>query len=350
MTEPSLASLPHGELLAVLRRRAAVRRDTGAIPEGLVEELDRFAVDVLRRAAVPPSGDPLVLASLEVLRSTSEAVRSESNSGELLDRYVAAVEETLNALTNRLASLEGLVFRAERTLERVERLEEAEAQRDFRPWYPSGAFEAHFRGEHEQVLAGARTVAAWLEGCAPVLDLGCGRGEHLAALGERNIEARGIDLHAGNVAHVQSLGLAAEHGDGVQYLRGLPDAALGGLTLFQVIEHLSPQQQLDVVELAAQKIRSGGRCVIESVNPLSLYVYTHALYLDPTHTRPVHPYYLEFLLLQAGFAKVTIEWRSPVPEIDRVDRDALPENVRPAFDRIMQFLEAPQDYVLVATR
>ena len=86
--------------------------------------------------------------------------------------------------------------------------------------------------------------------------------------------------------------------------------------MIQVIEHLPPQLAVDVVPLAAAKVRPGGRVVVETVNPQSLYVYAHAFYLDPTHARPVHPAFLHFLFQQAGFAEVTIDWRSPPPDDD----------------------------------
>ena len=46
--------------------------------------------------------------------------------------------------------------------------------------------------------------------------------------------------------------------------------------MIQVIEHLSPQHVIDVVRLAAEKVRPGGRVVVETVNPTSLYTYAHA--------------------------------------------------------------------------
>ena len=71
------------------------------------------------------------------------------------------------------------------------------------------------------------------------------------------------------------------------------------------------QQLVDLVALAARKVRPGGRVIMETVNPQSLYVFARSFYLDPTHVRPVHPGYLEFLFREAGFAEVEIDWRNP---------------------------------------
>ena len=73
--------------------------------------------------------------------------------------------------------------------------------------------------------------------------------------------------------------------------------------MIQVIEHLTAQDAMDLVALAARKVRPGGKVIIETVNPQSLYVFARSFYLDPTHVRPVHPAYLEFLFREAGFAE-----------------------------------------------
>ena len=65
-------------------------------------------------------------------------------------------------------------------------------------------------------------------------------------------------------------------------------------------------------------MRPGGKVVIETVNPQSLYVFARSFYLDPTHVRPVHPAYLEFLFREAGFAEVEIDWRNPPPDTDQL--------------------------------
>ena len=101
-------------------------------------------------------------------------------------------------------------------------------------------------------------------------------------------------------------------------------------------------------------MRPGGLVFVETVNPQSLYVFAHALFLDPTHVRPAHPAYLAFLFREAGFISVDIEWRSPPPAEDVLETitgdtpgaPVLNENVR----RLNELLFAPQDYLIVATR
>ena len=134
----------------------------------------------------------------------------------------------------------------------------------------------------------------------------------------------------------------------------LDEASLGGLVMIQVIEHLSPQHVIDVVGLAAEKVRPGGRVVIETVNPMSLYTYAHAFWVDPDHVRPVHPNYLGFLFAEAGFATIEIVDRSPVPADESLEPmpgdDELSKRLNANFDRINRLLFGPQDYAIVATR
>ena len=85
--------------------------------------------------------------------------------------------------------------------------------------------------------------------------------------------------------------------------------------MIQVIEHLTPQHVVDFVRIAADKVRPGGRVMVETVNPESLYIYAHALWVDPDHVRPVHPGYLEFLFGKAGF---TVE-EVPIRFADRTE-------------------------------
>ena len=76
-------------------------------------------------------------------------------------------------------------------------------------------------------------------GAAPVLDLGCGRGEFLEMLRERGIPGYGIDRDPLAVAGARSRGLDVREGDLLSGLRAWPDGSLGAIVAFQVIEHLS---------------------------------------------------------------------------------------------------------------
>jgi SAM-dependent methyltransferase len=224
----------------------------------------------------------------------------------------------------------------------------------FQPWYSSERFEEAFRGSREEMQKRYCDLAERLVGFDPVLDVGCGRGEFLELLVGSGVDAQGVDIDGELVKSAADRGLSVEEEDALRYLRSLDDKALGGMSLIQVIEHFSAQEVVDFVALAADKVRPGGKVFVETVNPQSLYVFAHALFLDPTHMRPVHPAYLAFLFREAGFAAVDIEWRSPPPSDDVLEQapgegpiaTVHNENVR----RLNELLFAPQDYLIVAAR
>jgi 2-polyprenyl-3-methyl-5-hydroxy-6-metoxy-1,4-benzoquinol methylase len=269
----------------------------------------------------------------------------------LADAYDTRVIQQLDDLQTQLAEEQG---RLQQLLVRVTEVAARVPGAGLDAWYEADAFNAHFRGPHDDIVDRYRDLAARFVGCDPVLDIGFGRGEFLELLRELGVEARGIETEPRLVEWAQSRGLKADVGRAVEYLSRLDADSLGGLVMIQVIEHLSPQHVIDVVRLAAEVVRPGGRVVVETVNPMSLYTYAHAFWVDPDHVRPVHPNYLGFLFAEAGFATVERVDRSPVPADETLELmpgdDELSKRLNANFERINALLFGPQDYAIVATR
>ena len=125
--------------------------------------------------------------------------------------------------------------------------------------------------------------------------------------------------------------------------------------MIQVIEHLSPQHVIDFVALAAEKLRPGGKVVLETVNPASLYTYARAFWVDPDHVRPVHPNFLEFLFREAEFAEArdrvpVAGGRSRGARAAARRRSADAASLNENFERIGALLFGAQDYAVIATR
>jgi len=413
-------------LVEQLRARVQERRQAGAYPAGLEQDLEAH----FRRIAahrVVPNVDAVrqAMERLDVKMGFGlDRIRFDSNlpGGDRLHRAMGRVQARQTAgvlqqvqefadgvrdvLTAMVASLEDpnghvhadLVGQIDAVLERVtsyergpadsaaavgdlrrrvEELEAAEQRRRFRPWFRNDRFEEEFRGSRREILERYRDLAALFAGCAPVLDIGCGRGEFLELLAEQGMAASGVEVDPELVEEANRRGLQVELTDGLAALAAVPDGSLGGIALMQVVEHLTAQDVVDLAALARDKVRPGGRVVCETVNPQSLYVYAHSFYLDPTHSQPVHPAYLSFLFREAGFAEVAIDWRSPPPANDVLEpaggegaggegaggegadgEGAGAEGAaRDAADltgtnvaRLNRILFAPQDYAIVATR
>jgi SAM-dependent methyltransferase len=169
---------------------------------------------------------------------------------------------------------------------------------------------------------------------APVLDIGCGRGEFLGLLRDTGVDARGIDDDADMVDFARGEGLAVEQRDAVSYLESVGDGTLGGIFMAHIVEHLPVPILLRTLELCAQKLRAGGLLIAETINPLSPLALRN-YFADLTHTQPLVPETFVLLARRAGFASVDTRFLDPPPRPDGVS------------DAVAEILFAPLDYALV---
>jgi SAM-dependent methyltransferase len=185
-------------------------------------------------------------------------------------------------------------------------------------------FEDQFRGSPDEIRRRLADYVPLFAGCRDVLDVGCGRGELLDLFRARGIDARGVDSNAAMVEACRSRGLQADQGDALGYLRSRPDGSLGGLIAIQVVEHLDPGYLLRFVETAFHKLRPGAPLVFETINAACWVAFFESYIRDITHRWPLHPDTLRYLVQASGFSSVEIQFRSPVPYSDKLERVALP--------------------------
>jgi len=191
-------------------------------------------------------------------------------------------------------------------------------------------FAENFRGPEEAIRDRQRHYVLRFAGAAPVLDLGCGRGEFLEAARDAGLAATGIDQSEECVALCRAKGLHTEKADLFVYLDALADQSLGGIYCAQVVEHIDPYRLPDLIASMAKKMRSGALAVIETPNPECLAIFATHFYIDPTHTRPVPPRLLGFYMEEAGFGRLEVERLSPA--VDSIPALAeLPKAVREEF-------------------
>lgn len=213
------------------------------------------------------------------------------------------------------------------------------------------SFEDRFRGTREDIKqrveiylpvvheAGAGTAEA------PILDIGCGRGDWLELLKENGHAARGVDLNRVVVAQCSERGLDVIEGDAVEYLRSLTAGSLGAVTGMHVIEHVPFRRLVVLLDEVFRALRSGGVAIFETPNPENLIVGACNFYYDPTHERPLPPEPLRFIAEARGFERVEILRLHPFPE-----RFLLTEGAPAVRDRINDVLYGAQDYAVVAYR
>jgi SAM-dependent methyltransferase len=308
-------------------------REAGGGPKGLVKRVLR---KFMRWYVEPLAADQRVFndSVLKLLDALSERADAGTAARERAERIVRELEERLARLERR-GEHAGSGVAAPIT---VAAQPAAAAVPDY------FAFESRMRGSVESIRERQRRYVDDFRSAAPVLDVGCGRGELLALLREAGVEARGIDADADMVAYARGEGLDVEQADLVQYLEGLEDRSLGGIFMGQVVEHLPAATLVHALRLAAVKLRPGGLLVAETINPLSPIALRN-YFADLTHAQPLVPETLELLARQAGFAQSEIRFlNEPAERLTEPDDPVIAANVR----RLNELLFAPLDYALVA--
>jgi O-antigen chain-terminating methyltransferase len=308
-------------------------RDAGAGPKGIVK---RFLRKLMRWYVEPLAADQRVFndSVLKLIDALSEQADASARAREEAERLLRELEERLARLERR--GVAGATAPASAVT--VAAQPAAAALPDY------FAFESRMRGSVDAIRERQRRYVEDFRDAAPVLDIGCGRGEFLSLLRDAGIEARGIDADADMVAYARGEGLDVTQADIVQHLEAAEDRSLGGIFMAQVVEHLPPAVLVRSLQLAAAKLRPGGLLVAETINPLSPLALRH-YFADLTHAQPLVPETLELLARQAGFASTETRFlNEPAERLVEPDDPLIAANVR----RLNEVLFAALDYALLA--
>jgi SAM-dependent methyltransferase len=211
------------------------------------------------------------------------------------------------------------------------------------------SFEDQFRGTREDIKTRCRVYLPLLKEAGlgtderPILDLGCGRGEWLEVLQEEGLQARGLDLNAVLVEECRERGFEVIEGDLIPYLRTLPDASVGMVTGFHIIEHLPFDILIALLDETVRVLQPGGLAIFETPNPQNVLVGSCNFYFDPTHRHPLPSQMMQFLAEARGLCNVEILYLHP-SEIS-----LLPETTEVA-KRFNEYFYGPMDYAIVGRR
>ena len=351
-----------------------------------VDEALRMGGESLRRTAELEQQ----VASMQRVALEAELVQAEAHAAsvnlELLKGEVRSVIQTLEDLGMAIAPAAGLAGAGERLSELRERVNGLDRRlRSLQAQAvapapavaapvagapvagapvqaaPSSAlfdyvgFERRFRGDPETVAAAlAERYLDLLVANPPVVDIGCGRAELVEMLTRRGVEAIGVDTDPSMVAEARDRGLDVRQVDGSSFLRGREPGSLGAIIATHLVEHLEFADLVELLELAATRLRPGGLFIAETPNPTSLVVLGNSYILDPTHLRPLHPSLLTFLCEGAGFRDVRLRFHAPatdyqLPMIDDPDAPPWAKRVNDAFAKLNVVLFGSQEYALIAT-
>jgi O-antigen chain-terminating methyltransferase len=357
MTDEEIESASAERLAEEIRRGV---REVLPLREGEPDEYVPAlrAWDEAERHAVPavPPGASLPRVKKWMLRALRLITRSQGS-------FNMKVLEGTRALDRSLAELRREFDDAERRLSRTTELLQARMQTYETP-APSGApaaglaapgnavslsdglyvrFEEEFRGSEEAIRERQGGYAGFFRDApGPVLDCGCGRGEFVEILAAAGIPATGIDANRVAVTLGRKRGVAIEAGDAFERLRSLR-GVLGGVCALQLVEHLTPASVSAFLGLAFGALAPGGRLLLETINPDSLYAM-RAYRLDPTHVWPVPARTLSLLVREAGFREREVRFVSPVPAAEALSETG--ENER----KLNRWIFGFQDYAIFAER
>jgi SAM-dependent methyltransferase len=204
------------------------------------------------------------------------------------------------------------------------------------------------RGSESEVRADVAHYVNLARGQQPVLDVGCGRGEFLAACRETSISARGVDTNERSVADLKARGFDVALAAIPECFGTYGDGSLGSILAMHVVEHLPVEALFALFREAARVLRKGGLLMIETPNAESIAISASDFWRDPTHLAPRHVAALTVLAREHGFE---IAEARAVHELGEGLRIPIREEDPPELQRVIHAINerffAPADLRLV---
>jgi 2-polyprenyl-3-methyl-5-hydroxy-6-metoxy-1,4-benzoquinol methylase len=151
-----------------------------------------------------------------------------------------------------------------------------------------------------------------VEKSAAILDLGCGHGTlvyYAHLLGFRN--TFGVDSSSQQVSLAKKLGIPnVTLGDLMTTLRGITPGSLDVVVAFDVIEHFTKDELIDLVDAVYLVLKPHGRWIIHTPNGCSPF-FGAVRYGDFSHEQAFTPASIEQLLKASGYKRVECEECGP---------------------------------------
>ncbi len=149
------------------------------------------------------------------------------------------------------------------------------------------------------------------------VDLGCGRGEFLKLAKSLGYKTLGVDSSITATQASTPYCERVRHTDSIRALEELEANSVSFISLLHVIEHNPPQHTCQVFKEASRVLVPGGVILVETPSLFSLWGSSRQFFLDPTHTKPIHPEYIRFVAENYGFGNIKLIELEEVSESSR---------------------------------
>lgn len=181
---------------------------------------------------------------------------------------------------------------------------------------PEYDYALHFREFHDGTLEHAEKERDWIisylspylpiDKNIDVLDIGCGMGFAMLAFKKLGYRAVfGIDIDRSQIEACRALNLDVEKiTDLLVYLKKNP-SRFGLITLFDVLEHIPPQDQIETLRCINGALVPEGRLIIKVPNASSI-VAARWQFIDFTHYTSYTEYSIRYAIRSAGFPEVHV--------------------------------------------
>jgi SAM-dependent methyltransferase len=227
------------------------------------------------------------------------------------------------------------------------------------PVMSAPGYEAYALGRRDHALLSEmqQGFARRFDGCARVLDVGCGTGVFLDILARRGIGAVGVERNAVSARYARSLGLGVLGEDALSYLGDTSDR-FDGVYCSHFVEHLPVDAAERLVAGIARVLDPGGIAVFVFPDPESIRSQLLGFWRDPEHVRFYHPELVELFASAAGLELVDSSLDTPgrrvvpftlQPPLPEPDADGHNTRLGP-WQRALQWLGIAHTAELAAER
>lgn len=218
-------------------------------------------------------------------------------------------------------------------------------------------FQRQYRGDENELRARQKEYITLLEANLQplpegekrsLLDVACGDGIFVELAAEHGWTAQGVDINEVMIKQGRQRGLNIEQDDAFAYLEKLAPKSHDVISMFQFVEHLSPEAIMKLLKLAYRGLKPGGLVLIETINPHTLKAL-HWFHLDLTHERLIFPEMLALMAETTGF--FSVEWKgiNTVAEKERLRVEGT-DTEKSNLKKLNDALFGAQDYYFLGRR